>query len=502
MGDSLNLEPRDLWPIFFEICAIPHPSHHEEALASWAVERARRSGFQVHRDKAGNIVVRKPASPGLEASPGVILQAHLDMVPQKTADSLHDFLKDPILPRKDPAEPGWLRATGTTLGADDGLGVAAGFAILEDRELRHGPLELLLTLNEEDGMSGAHDLAPGLLSGRYLLNLDCEDENELGVGSAGSRRVHFAFREPTMVPPGDLDWLKLEISGGRGGHSGGEIHLRRANAIKVLLDLLLPLAPDLYLARLEGGSLANAIAREAGALVGLPRAGAKAFKASLEARGAQVLGTFRTVDPGLKVDLRPGAVPETCLSPATTARILGALGSLPDGCFSLLEGMTDVARLSSNLGALTTTGSPNGPGEGVSLAVEGKLLVRAAFDSERLPLVSRIEASLREAGAEVDLRPELAAWSPDLESPLLATAQRVWKKCRGQEAHARATHGGLECSLIRQSYPGLDMVSIGPTIRFPHSPDEAVLIDSVGHFMECARALVEELGHGPGSNQV
>lgn len=493
MGDSLELEPREVWRTFFEICAIPHLSHHEEALALWAVERARRSGFEVQRDKAGNVVVRKPASPGLEASPGIILQAHLDMVPQKTAESGHDFLRDPIRPRLDPAEPEWLRATGTTLGADDGIGIAAGFALLEDPALRHGPLELLLTLNEEDGMGGAHDLSPGILKGQVLLNLDCELEDEIGVGSAGSRRVHFSLAKAALAPEAGLDWLEVKVQGGKGGHSGGDIHLGRANAIKVLVALLSPPAPGLLLGHIEGGSLANAIARDARALVGLPKGRVQAVKAELEARAAKLLAGFASADPGLKVDIGPAGAPGHSLSAPDTASVLASLAELPDGCFSLLEGLEDVARLSSNLGALATVALPNGEGPGLSLGIEGKLLVRAAYDPERITLVERIVAILESAGAGIDLRPELAAWSPNLASPLLATALEVWKRCRGKEAHARATHGGLECSLIRQAYPGLSMLSIGPTIRFPHSPDEAVHIASVGRFMTCARALVGTL---------
>ena len=495
MGDSLELEPMEVWQAFFEICAIPHPSHHEEALATWAVERARRSGLEALRDAAGNVIVRKPASPGLEDSPGIILQAHLDMVPQKTGDSGHDFLRDPIRPRLDPAEPEWLRATGSTLGADDGIGVAAGFALLEDPLLRHGPLELLLTLNEEDGMGGAHDLAPGLLQGRILLNLDGEMENEVGVGSAGSRRVHFVFKDRAVAPPPGLAWLELKVSGGRGGHSGGDIHLGRANAINVLLELLGPEAQYLILGELGGGSLANAIAREARAIVGLPQGRSQETGARLAARSSGIVAGFSGTDPGLKVEVAPAAAPGLCLDAASSARILKALAALPDGCFSLLEGLEDVARLSSNLGALATAALPASDVQGgEGLAIEGKLLVRAAFDPERIELVARIETLLKAAGAEVDLRPELAAWSPNLASPLLSTALRVWRDCRGEEAHARATHGGLECSLIRQTYPGLDMISIGPSIRFPHSPDEAVHIASVGRFMKCVRTLVEELG--------
>ncbi len=497
MHELGKLEPRGVWSIFFEVCAIPHPSHHEEALALWALERARRDGFEAFRDSAGNVLIRKPASPGHEGAKGVILQAHLDMVPQRTGDSSHDFLRDPILPRIDPADPHWLRATGTTLGADDGIGIAAGFALLEDAQLHHGKLELLLTVNEEDGMSGAHDLAQGLLSGNYLLNLDGEREEELGVGSAGSRRVHFSFSERALPPEDGLSWIEVRVFGLRGGHSGGDIHLGRANAVRALLDLIAPEAASISLARIEGGSLPNAIAREAGAILGLPSAGLEGFLARLETRRAGLESRFRTVDPGLRVAVEAVPAPEaaalSCLDNAAGARVLAALDALPDGCFSLLEGMADVARLSSNLGALATRCVDEGDGSGARLLIEGKILTRAAFDAERATVVAEIEGILRAGGATVELRPELSAWSPDLKSPLLAAAKRSWLECRGEEAGVRATHGGLECSLIRLAYPGLDMLSVGPTIRFPHSPDEAVHIASVGRFMEAARRLVERL---------
>lgn len=491
--DPNSYDAAELWAIFLEICAIPHPSHHEEALARWALDRAARLGLEARRDGVGNVIVRKPPRPGREGAAGVILQAHLDMVPQKMPGIEQDFTKDPIRPRIDPEDPAWLRATGTTLGADDGIGVAAGFALLEDEGLDHGPLELLLTVNEEDGMTGAEGLAGGSLSGRYLINLDSERGDELCVGSAGGQRMSFSFSETAMAAPESYSWLSVFVTGLRGGHSGGEIQLGRANAIRVLAGLFDKGAAGQRLASISGGSLPNAIPREARAVVGIPIGEVEALRSRIESAAARLAARYRSADPGLRVDVEVAEPPLVALGPDSTARILAALSDIPDGLQSLLEGMDDVARLSSNLGALETRIEEGGESGARKLMVAGRLLARGAFDEEKAALLASIWRCLEGAGAETVMEAPRSSWPPDLSSPLLARATEVWKESLGREPRVRATHGGLECNLFRPAYPGWDMLSIGPTIRFPHSPDEAVEIASVGPFYRRARRLIEVL---------
>ncbi|HUX42507.1 MAG TPA: beta-Ala-His dipeptidase [Rectinemataceae bacterium] len=490
--DPDSHDAAELWRIFLEICGIPHPSHHEESLALWALERAARLGLDARRDGVGNVIIRKPPKPGREGAAGVILQAHLDMVPQKVSDIEHDFTKDPIRPRLDPDDPAWLRATGTTLGADDGLGVAAGFALLGDDSLDHGPLELLLTVNEEDGMTGAEGLAGGSLSGRYLINLDSERGDELCVGSAGGQRMSFSFSEAAMAVPTSYFWLSVSVTGLRGGHSGGEIQLGRANAIRVLASLF-DGASGLRFASVAGGSLPNAIPREARAIVGAPEGQVEALRSRIKEAAARLADTYRSADPGLRVDIEAVRPPLVAMGEESAARILDALSSMPDGLQSLLDGMDDVARLSSNLGALETRIEEGGEFEVRKIIVAGRLLARGAFDEEKAALLASIRRYLEGAGAEIVMAAPRSSWPPDLSSRLLARAREVWTESLGREPRVRATHGGLECNLFRPSYPGWDMLSIGPTIRFPHSPDEAVEISSVGPFYRRARRLIEVL---------
>ena len=492
--DPDGLEERELWKAFLELCAIPHPSHGEEALALWALEKARTLGLEARRDAIGNVIVRKPARPGREGAPGVILQAHLDMVPQKSAELEHDFAKDPIRPRLDPEDPAWLKATGTTLGADNGIGLAAGLSLLGDGDLDHGPLELLLTVNEEDGMTGAEGLERGSLSGHFLLNLDSEREEELCVGSAGGQRLGFSFSGSPLPVPAGTAWLSIEVSGLRGGHSGGEIQLGRANAIMVLIGLLAAeTGRGLRIASIGGGSLPNAIPREAGAFIGVAAEDLPGLRSRIEERAAQAAALFRAADPGLRLSLAELAPPETALDPTSSARILRSLATMPDGLRTMLEGMPEVARLSSNLGALGTRLEPAKGGEGPHLVIFGRSLARGAYDEEKAALLASIRASLEAGGAEVAFEAPRSAWPPDLSSPLLALAREVWKESLGREAEVKATHGGLECNLFRPAYPEWDMISIGPTIRFPHSPDEAVEIASVGRFYRRTRRLIERL---------
>lgn len=494
--------PETLWEAFFELCAVPRPSRHEAAAAEWVVGRARKAGLEVRRDAAGNVLVRKGASTGREGAPLVILQAHLDMVPQKEAGSAHDFGRDAIVPRLDSEDPAWLRAAGTTLGADDGIGVAAALAALEDPSLDHGGIDAIFTVNEESGMSGARGIDPGFLAGNLLVNLDGEFLDELCVGSATGQRMSFRLEAGAdRTAPVDTGCvpIRVGVSGLRGGHSGGDIHLGRANAIVELARLVAGAARahGARLVSIEGGSVPNAIPREAFASFALEPERAGAFEADL-ARAAEALRSrYAALESGLRVELgRTGhpdgsAIAPRALDAETGRRFLDALARVPDGLRAMMDGMDDVARLSSNIGLIRSAAAGDG-----RMVVDGMLLARGAYDAELDGLCDEIERALASGGCSVERVARTLGWSPDHGSPLLKAARAAWTAALGAEPKARATHGGLECGLFRAVRPTLDLISVGPDIRFPHSPDEAVRIASVERFYAALRTLLENIAKG------
>lgn len=488
-----ELEPKSVFKHFHTICSIPHPSHQEralgEALMAWAVA----GGFDASMDAAGNVAVRKPASPGKERAPGVILQAHQDMVPQKAGGSTHDFARDPIRPRLDPADPAWLVATGTTLGADDGVGIAMAMAILEDDELVHGPLECLFTVNEEDGMSGARAIEPGFLSGTLLLNIDGEDDGELTIGCAGSIRTLAELSYPNEAAPSGLTWLEASVDGLLGGHSGVDIDKGRANATLALVGLLERAREPIYVAGISGGTASNAIPRAARAVVGVAADRADAFRASFAAEAAKARIALGDKDPGFEARLTASAtVPAEALPPKGAASMLSVLGALPNGLIAMEPDMPGLIRTSLNLGTL------DGAASGGRFVLTALVMIRSSSGSEMEALGATVEKRLAGAadhGWSVSRRrpSESPAWSPDTGSPLLATTKAVYRKLFGKDPKVTATHGGLETGLFRPRFPEWDMISLGPNIRAPHSPDERVEIASVQRSYRFVRELVQAL---------
>jgi dipeptidase D len=494
--DASDLEPRTVWNHFFTICSIPHPSHHEEALGTALLAWAQARGIRATRDGAGNVVMRKPASPGKERAPGVILQAHLDMVPQAASGSGHDFTRDPIRPRLDPADPAWLVATGTTLGADNGIGVAMCMAILEDGALAHGPLECLFTTNEEDGMSGARAIAPDLLSGSVLLNLDGEDDAELTIGCAGAIRTSSELWYPAATPPAGLAWFGASVGGLLGGHSGVDIDKGRANATLALVGLLAKTRARLYIASIDGGTAANAIPREARAVVGIAADQAASFQASFAAGATAVRIALGDKDPGFSAALTPldgSGRPARSLDPVGSESMLAVLGALPNGLVAMEPDMPGLIRTSLNLGQLSGSTS-----EGGRFRLDAMVMVRSSSDAEKESLASTAEKRLAGAvdhGWNVSQkRPaESPAWSPNPSSPLLALAKATYRELFGKDPRVTSTHGGLETGLFRPRFPSWDMISLGPTIRYPHSPDERVDTASVARSYRFVRELLARL---------
>lgn len=492
--DLDRLEPRAVWARFFDICALPHPSRHEEALVAWLLAWARERGLEARRDAANNVIVRKAASEGHEGAAGLILQAHIDMVAQRAPGSTHDFERDPILPRLDPRDPAWLVATGTTLGADNGLGVAMALAILEDPTLVHGPLECLFTTNEEDGMSGARAVESGALKGSLLLNLDGEDDDELTIGCAGSIRTQAELSMGAATVPPKHAILEASVSGLAGGHSGVDIDKGRANACLALLRLLSRPGIPLRLVSLVGGSAANAIPREACALVALSPERVDGFRAAFEREASAIKAELGAADPAFTASLSPASSTDAplALGEDESASLIAALTGLPNGLQAMEPGMPGLVRTSLNLGRLS------GGAEAGSFVLLSLVMVRSSSDEEKEALAKAVESSLEGLGKKgwrvAQSRPSVTpAWTPDPGSRLLEAAQGCYRDLIGAAPNVSSIHGGLECALFRPRFPHWDMVSLGPRILFPHSPDERAEIASVERSYRFVRELLRRL---------
>jgi dipeptidase D len=488
MSGISSLEPERLWSIFSFICSIPHPSHREAALAKAIVERERSLGVEAEIDAAGNVILRKGATKGREGARGLILQAHLDMVPQAAAGVAHDFARDPIVARLDPADPAWAKATGTTLGADDGIGVAAAMALVESDDLPHGPLECLFTVNEEDGMDGAQGLAAGALRGELLLNLDSESADELCIGCAGSGRIQASLPlSAGKAPAGPSSWVEVSVGGLKGGHSGVDIHLGRGNAIRALAEILRSASSGAEtLAAFEGGTASNAIPRSARALLLAPDSGRAAWESRLRDAAKAVAARLGAADPGLELAVS-GAEPPAgaeALDPASTKRLLDLVLALPNGLLAMSEATPGIPRSSTSLGIAQLAREASG-----KFAFTATCAPRSESDDENERTFAAIEAIAAAAGGSSKRISRGPAWTPNPASPFLGLVREAFRDLNGRDCVVGATHGGLETAHFRRVFPSWDMVSVGPTIRYPHSPDEAVSVESVGRFWRLVAAV-------------
>lgn len=479
-----NVEPKSLWNYFKAICNIPHPSHQEEALARWILESAKSLGLEASIDATLNVIVKKPASPGYENHKGVILQAHIDMVPQALPEANHDFTKDPIKPI---VANEWITAQKTTLGADNGIGVAAALSVLADKTLKHGPLECIFTTNEEDGMSGARGLSPIGIKGTYLINLDGEDSNEITLGCAGTARISSVYNSKgTQEGLTSLAWYTITLTGLLGGHSGVDIHRGRGNAGILLCKLLMETGIP-YVASLESGTAANAIPRDAQAVIGISKEDAdwlNRFNNIVKSLQRE----FAKTDPGLTVDIAETTSPDFALPPAAVTPILKAILSLSNGLLSVEPSNPSWTRTSSNLGIVKIKHEDKG-----MFFIETYNLVRSSDEQEKKEVVDSIESILFKLGATTRKASSAPAWEPDQTTGLVQTAITVFTRLFDKEPVLSCTHGALECGLFRTLYPSWEMISIGPTIQYPHSPDERVHIGSVQQFWTYLTALLAEL---------
>lgn len=478
-----NLEPKSLWKYFEAICGIPHPSKKEEAIIAWTKGVGEKLGLETVVDHVGNVVIRKPATPGMEDRQTIVLQGHLDMVPQKNNDTKHDFEKDPIDAYVDGE---WVKARGTTLGADNGIGVAAALAVLEADDIEHGPLECLFTIDEETGMTGAFALKPGLLKGDILINLDSEDEGELYIGCAGGIDTNAFFSYEEEAVPAGHEAYKIEVKGLKGGHSGLDIKLGRGNAIKILNRLTWQAARDLglRLSSVDGGSLRNAIPREASAIVTIPKDNSEKFENMAETLLAILKNELDSVDPGIVLSVSGTDLPGTVIKEETSKNIFNAVYACPNGAIRYIAEMPEVVETSTNLAILK---SENGK-------VEIATLQRSSVDSAKQDLCNMMRTVFEIAGAEVEQTGEYPGWKPNVNSPILQTMKEVYEKLHGKIPAQKVIHAGLECGILGAAYPNLDMISFGPTIRNPHSPDEMVNIKTVELFYEY---LVHTLKNAP-----
>ena len=478
-----NLSPQPVWGYFYDLTQIPRPTGHMEAVTRFMVAFGKGLGLETLQDEVGNVLIRKPASPGMEGHKTVTMQSHLDMVPQKNSSVKHDFLTDPIDAYID---GDWVKARETTLGADNGMGAAFAMAVLADKTLTHGPLEALFTINEEVGMDGAVGLKPGFLKGEILLNCDSEEEGELFVGCAGGAdlNVSMQFKEDTYIPEGDVA-VKISLTGLKGGHSGVDIHLGRANAIKLLFRFLKHAVQeyDARLAWVSGGNLRNAIPREAEAVVTIPAEYKSDFLDEVADFEALYIHEYGLIEDDLTLTAEETGLPDFLIPEPIQDDLINAVVGCRNGVARMIPGVPEVVETSSNLAIVRSS-------EG---SIEVLILIRSSSESMKQALVSSLESVFLLAGAKVETSGDYPGWEPNLNSPVLKVAKDVHKKVLGFDPEVKIMHAGLECGIIGAAYPNLDMISFGPTIKFPHSPDERVNIASVEHFWNFLTNLVENI---------
>jgi dipeptidase D len=478
-----ELHPALIWNFFYDLTQIPRPSKKEGRVADYVRKFGENRSLETMVDDVGNVIIKKPATPGMENRKVLLLQGHLDMVPQKNSDKHHDFENDPIEAFID---EGWVCANGTTLGADNGIGVAAALAVMDSNDLVHGPIEALFTIDEESGMTGAFGLKKGVLNADIMLNMDSEEEGELFVGCAGGLDANISFQYNEVPAPKGSLAFRLKISGLKGGHSGLDIALGRANANKLLFRFLKHAVTDLdaWIAKVDGGGLRNAIPREAEAILVIPAGKEDELNKSVQKFEALYKSEFSDVEPDLKFTLMKTVMPGSLIDKVTQSKLINGIIACPNGVMRMSNSMPGLVETSTNLASVNSK-------EG---NIEIKCLMRSSVDSSRDELGGMMNSLFNLAGADIHFAGAYPGWKPDMNSEILAVMKEVYQELFGKTPEVKALHAGLECGLIGGVYPQLDMISFGPTIRNPHSPDEKVDIESVHRFW---LLLVETLKNIP-----
>lgn len=475
-----DFKPQSVWKNFYELTQIPRPSKKEAQVADFVKQFGNKLGLETQQDETGNILIKKPATKGMESKKTIVLQAHLDMVPQKNNDKEHDFEKDPINVY---VNGEWVTADGTTLGADNGIGVAAAMAVLEADDVKHGPVEALFTVDEESGMTGAFGMKSDFLSGDILLNLDSEDEGELFIGCAGGMEANVKLKYDSDESPAYYTGYRVSLSGLAGGHSGLDIHLERGNANKLLNRFIKHVTDKLgvRLSCMNGGNLRNAIPREAYADVIVPDEQIKPFESKVKEYEALYKHEIGDVDPNVKLEAKQIELPVNILGWPGQMALLDAIYAVPHGVVRKSTSMENLVETSNNLAVVKTK-------DGETYV---QTLIRSSVDSAKHDVGQMIRAVMELAGGEVSFTGEYPGWKPNPDSEILSKMKDVYNKEFGKVPEVKALHAGLETGLLGSLYPNMDMISFGPTIKFPHSPDEKIHSGSVEKFWTLLKKTLE-----------
>ncbi len=480
--EKLSLNPEKVFDYFFKLCEIPHGSKNEAQISKYLQDFGKQLGLETIADEVGNVLIKKPATAGFENRKTIILQGHMDMVCDKRPDVAHDFTKDPIRTFVDGE---WLKAQGTTLGADNGIGVAAAMAVLVDDTLQHGPVNCLFTIDEETGLTGAEKLDPSFLEGDILINLDSEDEGEIFIGCAGGMRTTAQFKHLWMPVPEDMFYMKVDINALTGGHSGDDIDKGRANANKLLARFLCRIARkyDFYLCDISGGSLHNAIPRDASAVFAVPSHDKEAVRVDFNIFAAEIQDEYSVTEPTARFLLQSTEPTGRCIEPVAAMGLLKSLNAVFNGVYAMSQDMPGLVETSSNLASVKRTA------EDTITVITSQ---RSSIESARGAVCGVVRAAFELGGATVDCNGGYPGWKPNVKSEILQVACDTYRDIFGGEARIRAIHAGLECGLFLEKAPGLDMISFGPTMRGVHSPDERLNIPSTERWWRHLVAVLEK----------
>lgn len=478
-----DLKPALIWRYFDEITQVPRPSKKEQKIRAYLIETGKKLGLETKEDSIGNVLISKPATPGYESAPTVILQSHMDMVCEKNKDTRHDFNNDPI---ETVIDGEWVKARGTTLGADNGIGMAAALALLASDNLVHGKIEALFTVDEETGLTGANNIDPGFFSGSILLNLDSEDEAELFIGCAGGGDTMATFTYSPTLTPENFHYLRIEVDQLQGGHSGCDIHKGLGNANKIVNRFLWEAAKkyDIVLSSFDGGNLRNAIPREASAVIGVHRSAKEKIRVDLNLYTATIEAELGEIEPNIRFTMESVEEPPRCIDSKTTTALLNALYACPHGVIAMSRDMPGLVETSTNLASVKMTG-------------ENQIKVctsqRSSVESSKKNIMNMVESVFTLAGAEISQGAGYPGWKPNLNSEILKTAIKAYEDLYHVTPAVKAIHAGLECGLFLSKYPHLDMISFGPTLRGVHSPDEKMHIPAVEKFWNHLAAIVNKI---------
>ena len=478
-----DLKPEIVWKFFHQVTQVPRPSKKEGKMIEFLESFAKQYKIAIKKDAVGNILMSKPATPGKESLPTVVLQSHMDMVCEKNNGTAHDFDNDPI---ETIVDGDWLRANGPTLGADNGIGVAAELAILASDDIEHGPIECLFTIDEETGLTGAKALEKGFMTGDILLNLDSEDEGEIFMGCAGGKDTQAVFHYESQPTNPNMQYFIIDVKGLNGGHSGGEIHKGLGNANKVLVRYLYLLGAqvDFTLCSISGGNLRNAIAREAHAVIGLSPNDKETARVLLNHYTADIENELKHVDPNVRISMESTEQPEKCIGNAWKDKVIWALHACPHGVIGMSHDIEGLVETSTNLASVKM-----GPDDTIIVGTSQ----RSSIESCKNMIANQVASVFKLADAVVTHGDGYPGWAPNPDSKILKVAQETYKRLFNKDAKIMAIHAGLECGLFLEKYPNLDMISFGPTLRDVHSPNERIQIDTVGlwwsHLLELLKSI-------------